>query len=486
MLFNSFEFLIFFPVVTILYFLLPHKFRWFHLLVASCVFYMFFVPLYIVILFGTIVIDYYAGILIENAPEGKKRRWLIMSLAANIGVLAVFKYYNFFIDNIQQVINWMGFTVQLPLLRILLPIGLSFHTFQAMSYTLEVYYENQKAERNFGIYALYVMFYPQLVAGPVERPQNVLYQFYEKHALRYNDVAEGLRLMMWGMIKKVVIADRLGLVTTRIFDDAASQSGINVVIGYVYFTFQIYCDFSGYSDIALGTARVMGFNLMKNFNFPFRAKSVSDFYKRWHMSLSTWFSDYLHTPLTYSFRRIGLRGVALASVITFFLSGLWHGAAWQFILWGVMMGLAIAFEVLTHKQRKAFFALFPPTFGNLLAKFITFSYISFWSLFFRANSVADAFMMMRKVGNIPAEIATIVRTHKFAFLNLPNVYDYLVPGLAVICLLEGCNWLTTRYDMPKTFASRPSWLRWSAYYAGILLLMFCGVYEKHQFIYFQF
>jgi D-alanyl-lipoteichoic acid acyltransferase DltB (MBOAT superfamily) len=432
------------------------------------------------------VIDYFAGILIENAPEERKKRWLIMSLAANIGVLAVFKYYNFFIGNVQEVFNWMGITVQLPLLRILLPIGLSFHTFQAMSYTFEVYYENQKAERNFGIYALYVMFYPQLVAGPIERPQNVLYQFYEKHVLKYENVADGLRMMLWGMIKKVVIADRLGLVTSRIFDDPASQSGINVVIGYVFFTFQVYCDFSGYSDIAIGAARVMGFNLMKNFNFPFRAKSVSDFYKRWHMSLSTWFNDYLHTPLTYSFRRMGLRGVALATVITFFISGLWHGSAWQFILWGVMMGVAIAFEVLTQKQRKAFFALFPARFGSLLAQFITFSYISFWCIFFRANTVGDAFMMMRKVGDIPGEIATILHTNKFGFLNLPNVYDYLLPGLAVVCFLEGCNWLTTRFDMPKTFSSRPSWLRWSVYYAGILLLMFCGVYEKHQFIYFQF
>lgn len=486
MLFNSFEFLIFFPVVTILFFLLPHKFRWFHLLLASCVFYMFFVPIYIVILFGTIVIDYYAGILIENAQGNRRRMFLTMSLVANIGVLAVFKYYNFFIGNIEQMLHWAGFNASLPILRILLPIGLSFHTFQAMSYTIEVYQENQKAERHFGIYALYVMFYPQLVAGPIERPQNVLHQFHEVQTLKYDNVAKGLRLMLWGMLKKVVIADRLNLVTNMIFNDPHHQSGVNVVIGMVFFMFQIFCDFSGYTDIAIGAARVMGFKLMTNFNHPFRARSISEFFKRWHISLSTWFNDYFYVPLTFNLRKWGLRGIAFAAFLTFLLSGLWHGASWQFVIWGGLFGLAIAYEVLTLNWRRKLFAKLPKWLGDQIGRAITFSYACFAGIFFRANTVGDAFAMIRKLGNLPTEFKTILRTHKFAFLHLPNLYDYVYPGMAVILLLEISHFVGGKLRFKETFEQRPAWTRWSLYYGAIILLIFCGVYEKHEFIYFQF
>lgn len=486
MLFNSFEFLIFFPVVTILFFLLPHKYRWFHLLVASCIFYMFFVPIYIVILFGTIVIDYFAGILIENAPEHRKKLFLIMSLVANIGVLAVFKYYNFFIGNIEEALHWAGFNASLPVLRILLPIGLSFHTFQAMSYTIEVYHENQKAERHFGIYALYVMFYPQLVAGPIERPQNVLHQFHEVKTLQYENVARGLRLMLWGMVKKIVIADRLNLVTNMIFDKPEEQTGMTVLIGMVFFAFQIFCDFSGYTDIAIGAARVMGFELMMNFNFPYRARSISEFFKRWHISLSTWFNDYVYVPLTYNFRKMRIKGIALALIITFLISGLWHGASWRYIIWGGMFGVALAYEVLTLNWRKKIFAKMPQWVGDRLGQALTFSYVCIICIFFRANTVADAFLFIKKLGNIPTEIKTILQTHKFAFLNLPHVYIYLVPAVAAILLLELSHYTSTKLKFKETFEARPAWTRWSLYYAALLLLIFCGVYQKHEFIYFQF
>jgi D-alanyl-lipoteichoic acid acyltransferase DltB (MBOAT superfamily) len=257
---------------------------------------MYFVPIYIVILMGTIVIDYIAGIFIEK-NEGKKRKaFLILSLIANIGVLAVFKYYNFFTENVNYIFSLNNFSVKLPYLSILLPIGLSFHTFQAMSYTIEVYRGNQKAEYNFGIYALYVMFYPQLVAGPIERPQNVLHQFYEKHHFDYNNAVTGLRLMLWGMFKKVVIADRLSQTTDAVFNNPGEYSATSIFIATIFFSFQIYCDFSGYSDIAIGSARVMGYRLMLNFNRPYNAKTITEFWRRWHISLSTWFKDYLYIP----------------------------------------------------------------------------------------------------------------------------------------------------------------------------------------------
>ena len=297
MSFSSIHFLLFFPIVTALYFATPYRFRWLLLLFASCYFYMAFVPVYILILGFTIVVDYFAGILIENA-QGRRRKWLlIVSLVSNIGVLFIFKYFNFFNTNLKALAEAIHWNYSLESLSIALPIGLSFHTFQAMSYTIEVYRGNQKAERRFGIYALYVMFYPQLVAGPIERPQNLLPQFYEKHDFDYQRVTDGLKLMAWGFFKKIVIADRLAVAVNLVYNAPYKYTGLPLIIATYFFAFQIYCDFSGYTDIARGAARVMGFRLMKNFNRPYFATSVADFWTRWHISLSTWFKDYLFTPL---------------------------------------------------------------------------------------------------------------------------------------------------------------------------------------------
>jgi alginate O-acetyltransferase complex protein AlgI len=486
MLFNSIEFLLFFPIVTILYFLLPHKVRWLHLLLASCIFYMFFVPIYIVILFGTIIVDYFAGILIENA-EGKKKRWfLVMSLVANIGVLAVFKYYNFFIGNIDDALHFFGIHADLPLLKILLPIGLSFHTFQAMSYTIEIYREEQKAERHFGVYALYVMFYPQLVAGPIERPQNMLHQFHEHHKLDYDNVARGLRQMLWGIVKKVVIADRLGLVTVQIFDKPHVQSGIGIMIGAIFFIFQIFCDFSGYSDIAIGAARVMGFKLMTNFNHPFHSRSISEFWKRWHISLSTWFNDYLYMPIVYGLRKHGNLAVIVAVLVTFLISGFWHGADWQYILWGLFLGLVIVYEILTKHIRAVFFSKLPRGLGNFIALATTFTYIFVIGIFFRAKNAGDAFYMIRKLASVPGELIQIMGGRKMGFLHLPNLYNFVFPGFALIFFLELTHVLDNKFKLKETFGQRPTWVRWSLYYTGLILLLFFGVYEKQQFIYYQF
>src|SRR4051794_28536876 len=246
MAFNSLAFTAFFLIVTLLFFILPHKFRWALLLAASCYFYMYFIPIYILILGFTIIVDYWAGIYIAKSKGKRRRMFLIFSLVANIGVLAFFKYYNFLNDNITVLLSDFGYKSPLPFLNILLPIGLSFHTFQAMSYTIEVYRGHQQAEKHFGIYALYVMFYPQLVAGPIERPQNLLHQFHEKKYFDYEKVVDGLRIMLWGFIKKLVIADRLAIYVDAVFNNAPYHSGISMMIASVFFVFQVYCDFSGY------------------------------------------------------------------------------------------------------------------------------------------------------------------------------------------------------------------------------------------------
>ena len=390
MLFNSLEFLVFFPVVTVLFFLLPHRYRWLHLLVASCVFYMAFIPAYILILLLTIVIDYYAGILIEHATGSQRRFYLAMSLVANIGVLAVFKYYNFFIDNINTLLHLSNPTASLPLLNIILPIGLSLHTFQAMSYTIEVYRGNQPAERHFGIYALYVMFYPQLVAGPIERPQNVLPQFHEEKRFSYEKAASGLRLMAWGLFKEVVIADRLAAMVNEVYNRPHDFHGLPLLVATIFFAIQIYCDFSGYSDMALGAARVMGFELMKNFDRPYFSKSIAEFWRRWHISLSTWFRDYLYFSLGGN--RVALPRACFNLFFVFLVSGLWHGANWTFIVWGALHGLYLVVGMLTKPGRVRFIERTGLTFLNnpLLNIGLTGALVAFAWIFFRANTLHDA------------------------------------------------------------------------------------------------
>jgi len=487
MLFNSAEFLLFFPIVTIIYFLLPHKFRWIHLLIASCFFYMFFIPVYIFILIFTIIIDYIAGIMIENAAEERKKPYLIMSLVANIGVLAFFKYYNFFISNLDQAFGNLHLNTNIPLLGIVLPIGLSFHTFQAMSYTIEVFRGNQKAERHFGIYSLYVMFYPQLVAGPIERPQNVLPQMHEQKNFSYDNLVSGLRLMLWGMVKKVVIADRLSTITDPIFNSPASYSGIALAIGAFFFAFQIFCDFSGYSDIALGSARVMGFHLMTNFNKPYHSRTISEFWKRWHISLSTWFRDYLYISLGGNRVKVSRNYFNLFFV--FLVSGFWHGANWTFIIWGALHGFYCVFALITLGLRKRVLDITGISksvrLGNILDVCITFLLVTYAWIFFRANNLNDALFITKKLGNIPAELKMVFMQHKIGFLNLPGL-NILRNGLLCVVFLEVVHLLSLKYDLLHNFHERHWIFRWSVYYAGIMLLFFCGVFENIQFIYFQF
>lgn len=481
MLFNSFQFLIFFIVVTSLYFILPYKKRWFLLLAASCYFYMAFVPIYILILGFTIVIDYYAGIFIENAQGKKRKWWLIISLIANIGVLAIFKYYNFLNDNIAFLMHGFGLKDPIPYLNILLPVGLSFHTFQAMSYTIEVYRGHQKAERHFGIYALYVMFYPQLVAGPIERPQNLLHQFKQKYNFDYDRVTSGLRLMLWGLFKKVVIADRLSIIVDTVYNNPEAHLTSSLIIATVFFAFQIFCDFSGYSDMAIGAARVMGFTLMKNFNGPYQSKSVSEFWTRWHISLSTWFKDYLYIPLGGN--RVVITRWYLNIFIVFLVSGLWHGANWTFVVWGALHGCYIIFGRATEKFRNRISKRLYLDKIPLLAPLTTFILVGIAWIFFRADNL---------------HIATYILTN--IFTGLPQMCMDLIHGnrvleylgtnkawpLFLIIFLETVHYLQRKYHITTKFLKSPMALRWFVYFMLVMVILLTGVFDDKQFIYFQF
>jgi alginate O-acetyltransferase complex protein AlgI len=477
MLFNSIHFFLFFIIVTPLYFLIPHRFRWLLLLSASCYFYMAFIPIYIFILGFTIVIDYFAGILLEDTTRKKRKYLLIASLIANIGVLAVFKYYNFLNNNLSDFLNSFGYQNTIPNLSILLPIGLSFHTFQAMSYTIEVYREHQKAERHFGIYALYVMFYPQLVAGPIERPQNLLHQFHEKHKFDYDRIVEGLKLMLWGLFMKLVIADRLAIYVNAIYNNSEQHSGKSLALATVFFAFQIYCDFAGYSNIAIGTAKVMGFKLMTNFNSPYFSHSVAEFWKRWHISLSSWFKDYLYISLGGN--RVSISRWYLNLFIVFVISGLWHGANWTFIIWGAVNGFYLIFAIITKNWRKRFNHLiwldnFPRLY-NMMQIIITFLLTCFAWIFFRANNTQDAFLIIQKI--------FLMRGPLFIDQSY-SVIPYSLFGIFLLLVIEIKN---EYYKESVSFINHPNTLiRYSTYTFLFLTILLIGVFDGGQFIYFQF
>lgn len=476
MLFNSIEFVIFYILVTALYFALPHAFRWILLLAASCYFYMAFVPVYILILGFTIVIDYFAGIYIEKARDKRKRKWLLSaSLVANIGILAVFKYYNFINLNIDLLFQQFNYKNPIPYLSILLPIGLSFHTFQAMSYTIEVYRGNQKAEKHFGIYSLYVMFYPQLVAGPIERPQNILHQMHTRHTFDYNLMVSGLKMMLWGFFKKLVIADRLSIYVNSVFNNPEFHNGTTVVIASLFFAVQIYCDFSGYTDIAIGAARSMGFDLMKNFNRPYFATNIQDFWRRWHISLSTWFRDYLYIPLGGS-KTASVARRYMNVFIIFLVSGIWHGANYTYIIWGALHGLySVVYIIIKPYLRKTPEKRWSAALmrsGNMA---ITIALVTFAWIFFRANSVADAFTLIgrfKSIGEAP-------------FLG-DGISNFAHSILAIVILFTVEYKMEFMPDKFNWFYSPNIVVRWGSMALTVLLLLLLGVFNGGQFIYFQF
>ena len=469
MLFNSLQFLVFFIIVTLLYFSIPRKLTVPLLLAASIYFYMVFKPIYILILFFTIIIDYIAGIYLEKLSGPKKRLFLLMSLIANIGVLAFFKYFNFLNHNLDALLGRLGSETPFPYLQILLPIGLSFHTFQAMSYTIEVYRGNQKAEKNFTVYALYVMFYPQLVAGPIERPQNMLHQFHEKHHFNYQRFKEGLLLMGIGFFKKVVIADRLSLAVDYAYAHPEHQNSLSYALAAVFYSFQIYCDFSGYSDIAIGSAKVMGFDLMQNFRSPYLAKSIPEFWTRWHISLSTWFKDYLYIPLGGS--RVKVSRYYFNIFVVFLLSGLWHGANWTFVVWGLVHAIYMVLTDLKNKAVRKWRIPIPQGASiDLLRTLATFLLVTLAWIFFRASSFHQAI-------GIIGTIFSFSTAGPWTF-GL-NANETLVSLLLIAGLVLG------EYYRPTIRISR----EWS-YYATLSLLLFScyllGVFRQTQFIYFQF
>ena len=487
MLFNSAAYAVFFAVVTGCYFLLPHRFRWALLLSASCGFYMWFRPAYILILGFTILVDYFAGLWIEGA-RGTRRSWALgLSLAANVGVLAVFKYWNFGQGNLEAAARFLGWNYSPALLEMALPIGLSFHTFQAMSYTIEVYRGHQRAERHFGIYSLYVMFFPQLVAGPIERPQNLLHQFHESHGFDYDRVTSGLRLMAWGLFKKVCVADRASIFVNSVYAKPEFFRGPGVMIATLFFAVQIYCDFSGYSDMAVGAARVLGFDLMRNFRHPYASRSVGEFWRRWHISLSTWFKDYVYVPLGGS--RVPASRHALNLMVVFLLSGLWHGANWTFLAWGGIHGLALAGSFLTVDFRQRLRNSVEPWVGPGLIRFwqwvCMLTIVCLGWIFFRATSIHHAMTLIRQLATgwslllHPGGLFPLLWEAGYGRID----FAILLGLISVVFAVEAFE---RRLPMNSWICSLPRWKRWILYEAVVIGIFWLAPGSGDQFIYFQF
>jgi D-alanyl-lipoteichoic acid acyltransferase DltB (MBOAT superfamily) len=513
--FNSWQFLVFFPVITVLYFAVTARVRknadrtlvrsQTLLLAVSLFFYMCWNPVYLCLILFSVAVTWTSGILMSDhgsvsSSPGRKKLILASSLALNLAALFFFKYYNFFAGTVNSLFGQSGAgPAALPTLNVLLPVGISFYTFQALGYSIDVYRGTVAAERNFINYALFVTFFPQLVAGPIERTGNLLPQFKVDHAFDYDRVTSGLKLATWGMFKKVVIADRLAVYVNAVYGLPGVYPASALALATFFFTFQIYGDFSGYSDIAIGTARVLGFNLMTNFRKPYFSKSISEFWRRWHISLSTWLKDYLYIPLGGN--RKGAFRQKLNLLITFLISGLWHGAAWHFVLWGLLHGIFQVIERSIPERVQAAFKKVP-----LVQVCITFLLVCFAWVFFRANTTGDAFLIVRKLGALPAECAGyltrlsergIVNTVRVAFQLRGSEDSVIYPiegfglrafGLSiitVIILLVGDGW-TNAVPGTKRVMHLPLVLRWAGYYALTLTVVLSWNTVSNQFIYFTF
>jgi len=475
MLFNSLQFAIFFIVVVSIYFSIPHRYRWILLLIASYYFYMCWNAKYIILIAFSTLVDYFAGLQMNRISEKRKRtKYLVMSLVTNLGLLFTFKYFNFFSRSVSEFFQAISIPVQPPLLHVLLPVGISFYTFQTLSYTIDVYRGKIPHEKHLGIFALYVSFFPQLVAGPIERASNLLPQFYKKMTFDDERIASGLRLMLWGFFKKIVVADRLSLYVDSVYGNISFHSGLTLLVATYLFAFQIYCDFSGYSDIAIGAARVLGFDLMKNFDRPYFSLTIPEFWRRWHISLSTWFKDYLYIPLGGN--RVPVARMYMNLAIVFVVSGMWHGANWTFIFWGALHGLYIVSSRLSLGFRDRLVERFRVnkklvTFSRM---FITFQLVCFAWIYFRAGSLAHANLVVSKIFSL-----------HWGRLYIPAMDQFVYSLFAVALLLAG-DILLERFNFGAAILKQPVYVRWAAYASLAIVILLIGVFNGSQFIYFQF
>ncbi len=468
MLFNSIHFLFFLPLVIGLYYLIAPRFRWVLILFASCYFYMALVPKYILILFTIILIDYTSALLIERRQGSIRKAYLIISVCSNILVLAFFKYFNFANENVTFFLKFFGKDNPIENLNIILPIGLSFHTFQSMAYTIEVYRGSQKAERHLGYFANYVLFFPQLVAGPIERYSRLGEELKQVHVFKYDNFSKGFRLILFGFFAKMVVADNLAPIVNVVYDHPAGYSSVSILTAMIFFSFQIYADFFGYSLIAMGSAKLMGINLMENFKTPYLSTTITEFWTRWHISLTTWFRDYLYIPLGGN-RVKGIRWI-INILVVFSISGLWHGASWTFVIWGLLHGVIY----LSEKAANKLFNLHLNKHNSIyrvFTSFKTFALVTIIWVFFRAESISKVQQIFNAL------------THNY---NLTDDLTVAPKYWIVLLLFILFDIFFYNHRMEVKLEKEPFILRWAIYAALLFGVMTLSGVENVPFIYFQF
>ncbi len=480
MLFNSYAYAIFLPIVFALYWLIADKYRWILLLIASYYFYMSWNPKYVVLILGTTFVSYEAARLIENTESKKKKKqYLVATAVVCMGVLFLFKYFNFFSKNFVDFVGLFSLKLHPVTLKLVLPVGISFYTFQTLSYVIDVYKGDVKAEKHFGYYATFISFFPQLVAGPIERTRNLLPQIKgEKHFDEAKAIA-GLKQMGWGFFKKMAVSDMLAMYADMVFNNVYQSEGFSFVVATFFFTIQIYCDFSGYSDIAIGSAKLLGIDLMENFHFPYFAISIKEFWARWHISLTTWFRDYLYIPMGGN--RCSKARRSLNVITTFLVSGLWHGANWTFVIWGLIHGCANALENLCNSALSRFRKI---KIGKLISWLFVFAFCNVAWVFFRAQSLKEATYMISHVFDGIADPFSYLKGGCQRML----INKVTLPEIAKVMMVFLVGEVFMAVDrLRNLFIKLPKFIHWMVYYLFVAFTIYTILGNTTgDFIYFQF
>jgi alginate O-acetyltransferase complex protein AlgI len=483
MLFNSINYFLFLAVVFVIYYLIPDKFRWILLLLASIFFYAIGGAITIVIPVIIIVSTFFSGLLIEKASSDRKKKAVFRTgLIVNLCLLIFFKYINFLISTVIDSINILNHLIQggktvdhtSITLQIIIPLGISYITFQAIGYLIEIKRGNQQPEKNFPLFATYLMFFPKLLSGPIERAHNLIPQLHQKHPFDYDLVVGGLKRILWGLFLKLVVANRLAIYTDAVFNNYEQHTGITLLIASIFFTIQLYADFAGYTEMAIGSAQILGYRLMENFNFPFMAKSVTEFWRRWHISLTTWVTDYIYNPIVIQRRNWNKWAVVYAAMVTFLILGFWHGASWNFIIFGFLQGLILSIEYVSRKLRKNIRSKIPNWVNSILGISFTFSFFCFSTIFFKAVSATDAKNIVTKISTFRGSI----------FYDSPSTLIY---SIFCILFLVGFGVKRAYYHGAFSFLNNQSWvIRKLSYTTLIVIILLVGVFDGGQFIYFKF
>jgi D-alanyl-lipoteichoic acid acyltransferase DltB (MBOAT superfamily) len=473
-LFHSLEYLVFLPLCALAYHAVPARLRWAVLVATGVAFLSFVSPLHAAIAMAMAAVNFATGLGVEKwaeTPRGTRILWL--ALLIDVGVLGYFKYQGFFVDNVNSLVGLAGVASPLRARTLLLPLGISYYTFQLIGYNLEIHWGREQAERHFGRFAASIFFFPKLIAGPIERPHRFLAQLGEDRPYPADDISEGVVLIGWGLFKKCVIADRVAMLVDLVYKDPRGLTGWPLIVAIVAYVVQVYNDFSGYTDIARGSALVLGIELTPNFNAPFQARSITDFWRRWHISLSSWTNDYIYRPLSMYVSletEWGKGGLVFSILVTFFVLGFWHGPSWGFVVFGLIHGLAVSFEFLTQRARGAALARLPARASDALRHAATLGFYALSCVFFRAGSVGDAVYILTHAFRGLGDVRSLQR-----FAGLP--LHLLVLGMFLVA------WLALR---SRILLAWPTWARWGLYYSVILSIFLFGLFEINQFVYVQF